>query len=200
MLIFSASTGIKYPLNTSDWKDVERHQFIPYDLEEYPIQIKTDSETGSGDIICLVVYNKEATDISQYNDIGWITILFSNPMKYLVGLCSETGYKANKEFQNPSPEEKNKIWTISKTSTHLVIQVNGVEVLNFEFATAPLLSCATQWGQDVTKIVFWSSDNSDDDTASDEYRKLRTINGKCMVGRKRVNACSPSSFIISNHA
>ena len=171
------------------WKKVERHQFIPHGLEEYPIQIKTDSETGSEDIICLVVYNKKATSVDQYDNMGWIAILFSNPIKYLVALCSAHEILPSKEFQNPPPVELNKIWTISKTSTHLVIQVNGVEVLNFEFATAPLLSCATQWGQDVTKIAFWSSDNSDDDTASDEYRKLRTINGKCMVGRKRGNIC-----------
>ena len=61
----------------------------------------------------------------------------------------------------------------------MVIDVNEVEVLNFEFATAPLSKCATKWRKDVTKIAFWSSGSSDDDTASDMYRKLRTIKGKC---------------------
>ena len=136
---------------------------------------------GSKDMISLAVYNKEATSVAQYRNMGWIAISFSDPMKYLVGLCSATGYKAKNKFQNPPPVELNKIWTISKTSTHLVIQVNGVEVLNFEFATAKLSNCATQWGQDVTKIVFWKTNESDDDTASDEYRELPSIQGKSNV-------------------
>ena len=152
-------------------------------MEEHPLQIKTDSVTGSGDVICLVVYDKTASRVGSFTNMGWLTILFSKPMKYLLGSCMEhNSYKANTLFQNEPPIEQNKIWTISKTSTHLLVNVNGVMVLNFEFATAQLTySCQTNWIKDVNRIVFWGAGDADDDTASDQYRELP------LAGKFRVN-------------
>ena len=78
---------------------------VHYDLESYPIQIKTDSKIGSRDYIQLDVYSK-------INYIGFISIQFHDPMTYQVMFC----FGINK-FLTPPPEESETIWTITKNST-----------------------------------------------------------------------------------
>ena len=141
---------------------MKRHQLIDYDLESYPLQIKTDSETGSGDMVDLCVYTKNAGSVNDYGDLGYIYIKFSNPISYTAYPCT------NVQHLTTAPNEKEKIWTLTKTSTNLMIDCNGVKVIDFNFRTA---GCATTWSQDVAKIVFWSNGGTFDDTASDEYRR-----------------------------
>ena len=40
-----------HPLQNSDWSQLDGGIFIPYDLESYPLQLKTASTIGSGDMI-----------------------------------------------------------------------------------------------------------------------------------------------------
>ena len=63
------------------------------------------------------------------------------------------------------PVEVDKIWTITKTETAIIITCNNVEVLNLVFADNPDDDCETRWGGDVVEQIKFSSY----DTASDFY-------------------------------
>lgn len=140
-----------------------KQEFIDYDLEAHPLQIKTDSKTGSGDHLTLMLFKKETGDISRYNDLGYLGIRFRDPPGYWIKHC----YK----YRNlpPVSSEEKKIWTFTKTSTNLIIDCNGQRVMDIEFGSVSQF-CATRWSQDVAKIAFYKGGDADDDTASDEYR------------------------------
>ena len=92
-----------------------RQQFIDYDLEEHPIQIKTDSIVESGDYLSLVLYPIDQ-DIEQYEI--YFDIKFSDTILYWVGKCTSELYQS---FAAAMPLEQEKIWTITKTSTNLIV-------------------------------------------------------------------------------
>jgi hypothetical protein len=142
---------------------VVQNQFINYDLEANPLQIKTDSKTGSYERINLPMYKEDADNITDYYDLGYLYIQFSDPVRYWVKYC-HTDWKDTKNL----PSEQNKIWTFTKTSNNLTIECNGVKVLDLDFKGANS-ACASKWSQDVAKITFWQGGRTTD-TASDEYR------------------------------
>eukprot|EP00116_Pleurobrachia_bachei_P015852 sb/3476114/ len=105
-----------------------------------------------------------------------IVIKFSSPIKFWMINCnSENGNveSANYEdFPVQPPDEVDKIWTFTKTDSALIVTCNGVEVLNYEFATSEFTDCVPKWGGNSTesiyfyhywKNVFWNN-------ASDFYR------------------------------
>lgn len=142
-----------------------RHKFIVYDLEADPLQIKTDSAAGSGDILALTFYSMGMNDINSWHSLGHLAILFDDPLKYRVWSCS--GHWDFKTLAS-SPNEQNKIWTLIKTSGDLIIECNGKKVLDLAFKEA---NCDKKWSKYIAKIVFWSpGEPTADDNASDEYR------------------------------
>ena len=99
-------------------------------------------------------------------------MIFKSKYQYGLHNCAT----ANMPTQPPVEDEK--IWTISKTETHLIISCNGVEVLNARFAsyTGWGGACSNTWAGDVVEeIIFTSSD-----TASDFYRSLRMYSIKIL--------------------
>jgi len=68
-------------------------------------------------------------------------------------------------FSTTLPSEQEKIWTITKTDTALIIMCNGIEVVEVIYANYED-ACANAWN-DVAKILFYPGN----DTASDEYRQ-----------------------------
>eukprot|EP00116_Pleurobrachia_bachei_P013957 sb/3474219/ len=73
-----------------------------------------------------------------------------------------------KDLPVKPPVIAEKIWTITKTETTLIIRCNNVEVLNYLFADSFDTQCVTKFGGDVVgKIRFWKTD-----TASDFYRAV----------------------------
>ena len=128
------------------------------------MEIKTDSEDGSGEIVRVGLRGKKGRTDSAGNFVFQLT----SPPKYGIGHCIVT---SGINFPTNLPTEISKIWriTLSRTSGNklLVVHCNGVEVLNFEISET---SCAdtrwsTSWNKDVAKIYFHP-----DDTASDQYR------------------------------
>ena len=137
-----------------------RLQFIDYDLESRPLQIQTDSVIGSEEYLTLVMYTEENDDIYSFKDLGYFYISFGNPITITVPSCSSN----SKSFLTPLPLEPQKIWTVTKSSTNLIIHCNEVKVFEFRIgADGP--ECGSKWSKDVAKIVFWGID-----TASDRYR------------------------------
>ena len=106
------------------------HELIKHDLERFPLEIKTDSEIGSGDTINICFYVSSETDLNNWSNVGHIRIEFDDPMKHKITPCRETFTT----FDLAVPGETNKIWVIYKTSTRLLITCNSVEVVNIEFS------------------------------------------------------------------
>ena len=146
---------------------MKRYQFIPYDLEATPLQIKTDSILGSDDYLTLCLYTADNTDIADYRSLGYFRIKFRDIIYIDIFPC---GY--NVPLIATPPPEINKIWTITKTSTSISIGCNGVQVLDFHFSDSQEASCDPNWSQAVAKIVFWVGNQGDDDNASDGYRGI----------------------------
>ena len=159
-------------IHFSEWTNVER--FIEWDLEKDSLQVKTDSETGSGDYLTIMFYAADEEDFYEFDSLGYLWIKFDDPITFFVEHCTDDDYEF--DFAGAElPTEPNKIWTFRKSSTDLTIDCNGVRVLNLNFASASLSSeelCHSHWSQDVAKMYFWMIDDGEQDTASDAYRKL----------------------------
>ena len=134
---------------------------IYYDLENSPLQIKTDSEVGS----------KEEVNLRFYSGLsltGGVFLFFSSPPRYWLNYCSSTWT----DFPTDLPSETDKVWTITKSKVsdeiRVVIHCNDKEVLNVVLSdtTCSDSSWSERWSKDVDKIYF----NPSYDTASDYYR------------------------------
>ena len=142
----------------SGWIAVERDVHIPWDLEGTPLQIKTDSALDSDEEIGVVMYDKDGSFISSF---GVKFFSKTSTVRYYVSYCTSN----MPDLPVQPPVEEDKIWTITKTETALIITCNGVEVLNYLFADSSDSKCVPAWGGDVEEIYFRL-----DDRASDFYR------------------------------
>ena len=134
--------------------------YIDADLENSPLEIKTDSSLGSDETVEVEFYNSEG------DYAGAVILHFTSPSQYQLRWCttSKTG------FPTKLPTDTNKVWKISLTRTsgiRLVIHCNEVEVLDLLMSdsTCGYGSWNFHWSKDVEKIRFKSID-----TASDFYR------------------------------
>ena len=129
---------------------------IDHDAESYPLEIKTDSELGSGDEVRFWFFddNEEWT--------GTVRIRFLSTLKYYLHDC-----RVWANFPITPPNAIDKIWRINvATSPDIRVQIhcNGVEVLN------NLLSDSTckagwkkeGWAKEKVKIRFSLDVNASD--------------------------------------
>ena len=133
---------------------------INYDLENNPLQIKTNSEVGSNEEAKIKFFS------AQEEYAGGISLIYKSPPLYNIWHCSPSI-----EFLTELPSDTDKIWTISlkrSTSLIIVIHCNDVEVLNIVLSDT---SCSndhewsTYWTREVEKIEFATFN-----TAADYYR------------------------------
>ena len=158
--------------HVSVWQPVERGTCnIPFDLESTPLQIKTDSAAGSGAQMVVRLYDEQKSHTSS------LVIQFISPMKYRVNHCV-TSYTV---LPTQPPDDVDKIWTFTKTSTAFIISCNGVELLNYVFSDSSRSKCVPTWSRDVEKIDFHRNDS-----ASDFYRAHATA-GKEMISSARLH-------------
>ena len=148
-----------------------RGEDIDWDLENAPVEIKTDSTLGSNELV--ILYFKS----SQVDDAGGVRIKFSSQPQYYLLFCSHWT-----NFPKTLPSATEKIWRITldkSAGIRVIIHCNEERVLNL------LLSyrlCANYdfryykyWNRDVTKIYFSYSD-----TASDSYKP--STGNECIIG------------------
>ena len=140
---------------------MERNAGIPFDLEGTPLQIKTDTITGSGEKTSVDTYTADESYV------GGVHINFASPIKYYISSC--TSAWTNLPVQ--PTDEVEKTWTIRKTATALIIECNGVEVLNYQFSESSDNECELAWGTHEVKGIKFSK-NYDD--ASVSYRAIST--------------------------
>ena len=141
---------------------MEHEIHTEYDLENFPLQIRTDSVIGSDERVSLLLLTSEGVYA------GGIIIVFSNPPIYWLGYCL---HQTN--FPSDLPSETDKVWQITFTRSSGAIGVtilcNDKEVIIMVLSntTCTRSEWSTKWdiSKTVAKILFQTSD-----TASDYYR------------------------------
>ena len=149
------------------WITVQRDVMIDFNLEQYSLNIKTDSTLGSDDEVGVWFYT------SQGGYAGSLRLYFFSTPEYLIGRCSS----GRTNFPTNLPPDKDKVWKVTLTRTsgiRLVVHCNKVEVLNILMSdsTCGASSWSTFWSREAAKIRFHSGD-----TASDYYQ---TQPGTCV--------------------
>jgi len=150
-------------VTTSGWIAVERSKDITFNLEEYSLNIKTDSTLGSDDRVRVLFYYTSKADFAGGLDLRF----FSTPV-YKIQYCS-SDYT---NFPTNLPSDNDKVWRVTLTRTsgiRLVVHCNEVEMINILMSDS---TCdvgfsvwSTYWRVEVAKIRFNSYD-----TASDYYQ------------------------------
>ena len=118
------------------------------------------------------IYDKDSSYIS------YMVVTFSSPMQYFIFAC--TPGNAHIDLPVQPPVEVDKIWTIIKTETAIIVSCNGVEVLNYLFADSSDDRCVPRWGGGVEQIRF-----IDSDSASDYYRAGEELNSHSLGPNNR---------------
>ena len=88
--------------------------------------------------------------------------MFASPMKYWIDNCDNDW----QDLTVQPPVEVDKIWTITKTDTALIITCNDAEVANYLFADSSNDDCVPKLAKDVEQVSF----DDPHDSASDFYR------------------------------
>ena len=157
---------------TTGWIAVQRGVDIDFNLEQYSLEIKTDSTLGSKDVVRVMFFT------SQRDSAGSLYLYFySTPQYYIMGCNS--GYT---NFPTDLPTAINKVWRVTLTRTsgiRLVVHCNEVKVLRTLISDTRCRQSkwSTYWGRSVAKIKF-SSGFLASDTASDFYRH---VTGNCVI-------------------
>ena len=145
------------------WIAVQLDVKIDYDLENSPLQIRTDSVIGSNEKVEVYFYD------AQGSRVGGVSLKFSSSVRYWLSSCSRSWT----DLLTTLPLETDKVWTITLTRSSdtpsVVIHCNNNEVLNVvmsDIGTCGISNWRQYWSKDVEKIMFFSSY----DTASDYYR------------------------------
>ena len=156
----------------SAWRPVVRETIIPFDLESTPLQIKSNSIVGSYESIYVDLYTKDNEKIGHWQ------LQFKSPMRIFFGHCSS--------WISLHPGDKvDKTWTFRKTATALIIECNGVEVMNFKFPeTSRWADCVPRWGGDVVKKIMFHAW----DAASDSYQEKP-------IGNEGENSLNPKYLL-----
>ena len=142
--------------------------FINYDLENSPLQIRTDSVLGSDEEVKVYFYTAGG-DLA-----GGVVLYFTSPPQYWLSRCSTS----RTNLPTALPTETDKIWTVTLTRTSGTLRVslhcNNKEVLNVVLSDTICSSSnykwSSYWSWDVEKIKFSSSG-----TASDYYRPGKQV-------------------------
>ena len=143
---------------------------IDFNLENFPLQIKTDSEVGSDEESRVRFYD------SQEDLIGGIYLYFESTPQYYISYCSSS----HVDIPN-LPSETEKVWTITFTRTSdvvtLVVHCNEVEVINVVISDSICKSgfAATHWSRKPASKILFLSEGDKKDTASDYYRRGMNI-------------------------
>ena len=132
-----------------------------YNMEIFPLEIKTSSVLGSD----------ERLEVSFYSDASWrggVKVYFYSIPKYRLDQCTSfTDNSLKSDFQNDLPSETDKIWRIAvkerADGVNVQIHCNDVEVLSLAISES---NCPdfrrTYWKKDINEIRFSSSDKASD--------------------------------------
>ena len=131
------------------------------EIENTPLEIKTDSSLDSDEKVSLNFYT------SGGSLAGGVILHFASTPQYELRYCTSS----NTNFSTELPTDTNKVWRISQTRTsgiRLVIHCNEVEVLNILMSDS---TCTHRWSRIWNRRVEKFKFNGND-LASDYYKGL----------------------------
>ena len=153
-------------LTMTGWIAVQRNVYIDYNLGTNPLEIRSDSELGSGDRVSMYFYT------SQGEDAGGVWFKLTYTPEYYIINCDYWPY-----FLADLPTARVKVWriTVIRSSGIIGLQIlcNGEEVLNtvLSDSVCTYSSWNTYWNRDIAKVQFHYYD-----TLSDYYRPYQPGN------------------------
>ena len=104
----------------SDWRAPTIGQKIDYDIETFPLQLRTWAD-NDGSQLWLKFYGATTEELFT------MSFKFNQFSLWLNPNCN-SGYGQDGFFMKNVPEDSYKTWTIFKSSTEMKIECNGVEV------------------------------------------------------------------------
>ena len=136
----------------SGWIVLEKDVSITYQLYNNNFQIKTESATGSSDIVYFYLHSDG--DTRWFTRINWKFIDWG----YYIGACTPG---STLKFSVPPPAEEKKIWQVTATAEHLKIKCNAVEVLHFIYNNTYQDRCIDEVkGKTPAKVSFFKGDTA----------------------------------------
>ena len=160
----------------------ERGQKIEFDINSTPLQLYTDSEIGSGDVMWV-----QFTQSNSEMVVG-ISVKFDSEPSYHIGKCVTERTEIPK---NKLGENKNRNWTIEKKGRRLKLSCNGVEIFNYDTESSEIWQCRARWSKDYDSFRFRDDDDiTKKDTASDLYREYTTGNSILSTINLKWPSCS----------
>ena len=166
-------------IRTSDWKDVQRETTENFDLDHYPLQIKTSPLSTKLDLLVnFTVAEPNFTVVLQKNEAQ---------ANLTLEICSEKIVIAD-EATYPIDLNQENIWSFKKTS-------NSLELLHGETLSSLIRvdigsldnECRDIWANPTTTVSFQQSDSSSlqftkgRSTCYDRYVKRDILNNYCTL-------------------
>ena len=138
----------------ADWQIIKRGDMIGYDLEEYPLEILTNSGIGGYEVIHVVFYD---TSESQIKDMT-IHYAGQNSIRWTM-FC----YDSVEIPSSALPTTPNKIWKIVKKESETVLYCNGQYVTNITYSDSTTsAACKVMGTRDVDFIMLHTGDSATD--------------------------------------
>ena len=153
-----------------------RGQPINFDQDTYSLEVRTKSENGKKTDLVVAMYTTVSNgDTDDRQKIGHLHIrVESLDIRYRVYHCDQE----MKQFPEDPPDTAEKTWTITKASTKLFVDCNGIRLLSLDFKLIPSFECSQTWSRVADEIVFPNVEDAitPADTASIEYRIIPYCN------------------------
>ena len=123
-------------------------------IKATPLQIKTDSTVGSGDLVSVEFITMDVFSA------GGFTLHFTNPMQYEFERCTDQRW-----LLSNVPAQQDKVWTFYRVSQEVMrIECNDVEVAQYTISNC---RHSEKWiyQREMERFKFYPAD-----TATDFYR------------------------------
>ena len=131
----------------TDWRTVIQDDYIPYDLESFPLQIKADTTIfNTTKVLISFVTSMQGFFLS---DILEISLRYDN-LYYSID-CSDWTNKSI--ITTAIPEQNTTQLILMKSSTSLVGFCNGVKIIDFVYSDHGE-NCVYIWTQNIAWIRF----------------------------------------------
>ena len=137
---------------SDNWKNLILDDYIPWNLKRTPLQIKTSSPLNTDKLIGVGLMAEEGAYF------GGICIKFGHTaIQYWLDGCTTELLNDSpppgtyRDLPVQPPSEVDKIWTFNVTESAVVINCNGVEVLNYNLSRSSYDSCV-DWTLDSSKL------------------------------------------------
>ena len=145
----------------ADWIKVPSNNLISFDIQTTALQIKTDSEPGSGEMM-KVRFFRDGEETAPS-----IHIHFLSKVSFFFGGDCDEG-KTTIEQKLPAAIDGAIVWTIAKNGNIISLHGNGKKINKFSTTE----KCKKIWSRGSDSIRFW--DQKLVNKATDEYRKRPT--------------------------